>query len=166
MSRVDRSEVARRPALRRRACAAAVVAAFGLWSALGTAAAVAAPAPGGVDAGADAGATSTACPSLGLLGADARSGAVDQWSGGDRAAPTRLSAATRVADDVRAARLIAADAGAGVLFAVGTDGRLRYYTHDATSGRYQGGAVVGLKWDGVTQLVAGGQGIFYAVGGT
>ncbi len=97
---------------------------------------------------------------------DARSGTVDQWSGGRRETPGRLGVAGRAADGVRGARLIAVDAATGVLFAVGTDGRLRYYTYDGRTGRYQGGAVVGLKWDGVTQLVAGGQGVFYAVSGT
>ena len=136
---------------------------MGVWWGLGAGPAVAAPpVPGG--GGGDAGAAAS-CASLGLLGVDAR-GAVDEWSGGDRAAPGRLAAATRVADGVRGARLIAVDADAEVLFAVGSDGRLRYYTYGARTGRYEGGAVVGLKWDGVTQLVAGGQGIFYAVGGT
>jgi len=138
-----------------------VVAAAGVAAGLGGGA-TAAAAPSVGDRPTD-GAGSVACASLGLLGVAARSGTVDQWSGGDPATPRRLGSPGIVADDVRGARLIAADAGAGVLFAVGTDGRLRYYTHDARTGRYQGGAVVGLKWDGVTQLVAGGQGVFYAV---
>ncbi len=150
---------------RRRALAAVVVAAASVAFGLGGGVAAAEPPSAGartIDG--RAGASSVAC--LGLLGVDGRSGAVQRWSGGDPSAPRRLHSAARVADGVRGARLIAADAGAGVLFAVGTDGRLRYYTHDARTGRYQGGAVVGSHWDGVTQLVAGGQGIFYAVRGT
>jgi hypothetical protein len=116
--------------------------------------------------GASAGASAVACTSLGLLGVDPAGGEVEQWSGGDLAAPARLGPATLVADGVRRARLIAVDPAAGVLFAVGTDGGLRYYTYDSGTALYRGGAVVGLKWDGVTQLVAGGQGVFYAVSGT
>jgi hypothetical protein len=136
-----------------------VVAASGVLWGLGTGGAAAAPPPS-VES------SPVACASLGLLGVDPGSGEVDQWSGGDLATPGHLGAATLVADGVRRARLLAVDAGAGVLFAVGTDGRLRYYTYDALAGRYRGGAVVGLTWDGVTQLVAGGQGVFYAVTGT
>ncbi len=142
-----------------------VVAASGLVWGLGAGVATAEPRSTGAD-GTGAGVTTGTCASVGLLGVDARSGRVDEWSGGDPATPRRLGAPTRAADGVRAARLIAADDRAGVLFAVGTDGRLRYYTRDARTGRYRGGAVVGLKWDGVTQLVAGGQAIFYAVTGT
>jgi hypothetical protein len=129
-----------------------------VWCGLGAGAAAAAPLPSDGAA--------VACASPGLLGADPGSGEVDQWSGGDPETPGHLGAATLVADGVRRARLLAADAGAGVLFAVGADGRLRYYTYDAGTARYRGGAVVGLKWDGVAQLVAGGQGVFYAVSGT
>jgi murein DD-endopeptidase MepM/ murein hydrolase activator NlpD len=159
VSRIDRRSQARRPFLRRRALSAVVVAASGAWWGLGAGVAAAAPLPGGT-AGAAA-----ACTSVGLLGIDPRNGEVDQWSGGDPAAPDRLGPATLVADGVRGGRLVAVDAGTGVLFAVGTDGRLRYYTYDARSALYGGGAVVGLKWDGVAQLVAGGQGVFYAVTG-
>jgi hypothetical protein len=160
VSRVGRRPHAPRPALRLRTLAAAVVAATGVWWGLGAGAAAAAPPP------ADTGGAAAACASVGLLGVDPRSGEVDQWSGGDPRAPARLGAATLVADGVRGARLVAVDAGTGVLFAVGTDGQLRYYTYEASTGRYQGGAVVGLKWEGVAQLVAGGQGVFYAVSGT
>ena len=145
-----------------------VVAASGLWWGLGASGAAASLPADAASAGwapAEA-ASAVACTSLGLVGVDPRSGEVDQWSGGDSEAPGRLGAATPVADGVRGARLVAVDAGAGVLFAVGTDGRLRYYTYDAWTARYSGGAVVGLKWDGVTQLVAGGHGVFYAVTGT
>jgi hypothetical protein len=149
--------------LRRRALIA-VVAASIVSSGFATRTAAAAPLqpPAGA-AGAGAGLPAAPCTSPGVLAVDARGGEVDQWSVGEPAAPRRLGAATPVVDGVRGARLIAADAQAGVLFAVGSDGRLRYYTHDARAGRYQGGAVVGLTWNGVSQLVAGGQGIFYAV---
>jgi murein DD-endopeptidase MepM/ murein hydrolase activator NlpD len=142
-----------------------VVTAWAVWWGLGAGLAAAAPPPAGAG-GASDGVTAVGCASVGLVGVDARSGAVDQWSGGRREAPERLGPAGRVADGVRKARLIAVDAATGVLFAVGTDGRLRYYTYDTRAGRYRGGAIVGLKWDGVTQLVAGGQGVFYAVSGT
>ncbi len=141
---------------------AVVVAAAGLVSGLGGGAASARPTSAG-ERVTDGLTAAVACTSLGLLGVTARSGVVDQRSGGDPAAPRRLGAPARVADGVRGARLIAADAAIGVLFAVGTDGKLRYYTRDVRTGRYAGGAVVGFGWAGVTQLVAGGQGVFYAV---
>ncbi|HYY11625.1 MAG TPA: tachylectin-related carbohydrate-binding protein [Kineosporiaceae bacterium] len=136
-------------------CAAAVVLASSLvWSGAGSAAA--APVSPQTTATGD-------CPSVGLVAVDARSGLVRQWAGGDRSTPARLGTATAVADGVAGARLVAVDAGTGVLFAVGTDGKLRYYLRDAATHRYKGGTVVGLKWEGVQQLVAAGQGVFYAV---
>jgi len=136
-----------------------VVAASAMWWGLGAGGAAAAPPP-------REGASAATCASVGMVGVDPGTGEVDQWSGGDLATPRHLGATTLVAEGASSARLLAVDAGTGVLFTVGTDGRLRYYTYDAWSGRYIGGAVVGLKWDGVTQLVAGGQGVFYAVSGT
>ncbi len=106
MSRID----GRFP-LRRRALIA-VVAASIVWSGIATRAAVAAPVqpPAGA-ADADAGLPAAPCTSPGLLAVDARGGEVDQWSVGEQAGPRRLGAATPVADGVRGARLIAADAG-------------------------------------------------------